>query len=52
MLSQMILARAYLHTGRVDLARAAGIDCAWQARFRWINKAFVDGGRRLQSWFR
>lgn len=52
MLSDLIVARAYLHTDRVDLARAAEIDCAWHARLRWINRGLVGGSRRVLSWFR
>jgi len=51
MLSDLIVARAFLHTDHVDLARAAEIDCAWHAKFRWINRSLVSGGRRVLSWF-
>jgi len=52
MLSDLIVARAHLHTNHVDLARAGEIDCAWHALFRRINDAFIGTGRRMMNWVR
>jgi hypothetical protein len=52
MLSDLIVARAYLHTDRIDLARAGEIDCAWHVLIRRINTAFTNTGQRMASWLR
>jgi hypothetical protein len=50
MLSDLVVARAYLHTDRIDLARAGEIDCAWHSLFRRISGGFVATGRWMTSW--
>lgn len=52
MLSEMILARAYLRTGRVDLARSAEFDCAWHALFRRIGAIMAGARQSVRGWLR
>jgi hypothetical protein len=52
MLSDLIVARAYLHTDHVDLARAGEIDCAWHALIRRIGTPFTNARQWMASWLR
>jgi hypothetical protein len=52
MLNDLIVARAYLHTDHIDLARAGEIDCAWHSLIRRISASFAHTRQWMASWLR